>query len=87
MTLNLPLRRRPRGPLSLKFTEDAPKVVFVNFYLLQGGVVKDIMRKSVIFFGGLNIFYGVLTLKLPLRGVLGIHCPLNSQRMLLSLSL
>ena len=87
MTLKLPLKRRSRHPLSLKLTKEAPEVLSGNFYLLQGGIAEDIMRKSVIFFGGLNIFYGVLTLKLPLRGVLGIHCPLNSQRMLLRLSL
>ena len=52
MTLKCPFKRGPRYPLSLKLTEDAPEVVPVNFYLLQGGVVKDIMRKSVIFFGG-----------------------------------
>ena len=67
LTLNLPLKRGPRGPLSLKLTEDAPEVVFVNFYLLQGGVVEDITRKKVIFFGGWNILYRLLTLKLHLK--------------------
>ena len=52
MTLKLLLKRGLRLPLSLKLTKDGPEVVSVNFYLLQGGVVKDIMRKSVIFFGG-----------------------------------
>ena len=67
LTLKLPLKRGPRQSLSLKLREDAPEVVFINFYPLQGGVVEDIIRKSVIFFGGWNIFYGFLTLKLPLK--------------------
>ena len=50
--LKLPLKRGLRLPLSLKLTKDAPEVVPVNVYLLQGGVVKDIMRKSVILFEG-----------------------------------
>jgi len=50
LTLKLPLKRDARHPLFFKPTEDAPEVVPVNFYLLQGGIVKDIMRKSVIFF-------------------------------------
>ena len=52
MTLKLLLKRGVRLPLSLKLTKDAPEVVPVNFYLLQGGPMEDIMRKSVIFFGG-----------------------------------
>ena len=52
MTLKRPFKRGPRHSLPLKLTEDAPEVVAVNFYLLQGGVVEAIMRKSVIFFGG-----------------------------------
>jgi len=43
--------RGPRHPLSQKFTEDAPKVFYGNFYLLQGDIAEDIMRKSVLFFG------------------------------------
>ena len=50
MTLKRPFRRGPRHPLSLKRIEDAPEVVIVNFYLLQAGIVEDIMRKTVIFF-------------------------------------
>ena len=34
---------------------------------MQGGFVKDILRKSVIFFGGWTIFYRFLTLNLPLK--------------------
>ena len=66
MTLKRPFKRGPRHPLPLKLTEGTPEVVPVNFYLLQGSLVEDIIRKSVIFFGGLNIFYGFLTLKLTL---------------------
>jgi len=52
MTLKCPFMRGPRHLLSLKLIEDAPEVVPVNFYLLQGGTVEDIMGKKVIFFGG-----------------------------------
>ena len=45
------LLRGPKHSLFLKLTEDTPEVVSGNFYLLQGVVVEDIMRKSVIFFG------------------------------------
>ena len=51
LTLNLPLMRGRRHPLSLKLSEDAPKIFYGNFYLLQGDIAEDIMRKSVIFFG------------------------------------
>ena len=67
MTLKLPLKRGLTFPLSLRLTKDAPEVVTVNFYLLQGGRMEDIMRKSVIFFGGCNNFHRFLSLKLPLK--------------------
>jgi len=52
MTLKCPFIRGPRHPLFLKLIKDAPEFVPVNFYLLEGGIVEDIMRKIVIFFVG-----------------------------------
>ena len=45
LTLKLLLKRGLRLPLSLKLTKDAPEVAPVDFYLLQGGLVEDIIRK------------------------------------------
>ena len=52
MTLKRPFKKGPRHPLPLKLTEDTPEVVSGNFYLLQGGIAEDVMRKSVILFDG-----------------------------------
>ena len=63
-----PLKRGPIGhPSTLKLTEDPPHIAFVYFKLLHGVFSKDILKKKVIFLGGLFYFQVFFAQKAPLE--------------------